>query len=456
MASIESKMVSNSNNSAVSTVVSTINGSSSCPDIFDEEKKAKTIETAINLYSIAIDKRPDDLSFLVARSYCFSESCIFEAALEDAEAVVKADPNKCYGYFVKERALAGLKRYIEANTAMTRANELKKNPSKNLESLVKDKIRRDFVIWLAGSSIESKVSKSSSSAHASKPRKEKKERKSPVSSDRGSGSPLIGVQPVSSASQAKVSKVGSKVMKVPPYSGDLVALDHLKVVDTYQEPDPRRSPVQRRRPRTPSRSPSPPRHRTPPRARTPPLRRERGRGSDRESGREMERPRSPRRSRSPINRPRDRGEPRSDRPRDLPVNIYRFTGIRMRNIYPRIKENVLRECVEKYGRVLQIEIKDREAVITYDNDRSPCKAIQDLNGEFVHRISNFSDRLQVTFALGQNQDKYHMKNVRKVETEECHFYRTTGCEEKSCPEKHIPSCAGIDLQPWMKGRNFVP
>lgn len=453
MASIESKMVSTSNSSAV---VSSMNGSSSCPDIFDEEKKAKTIETAINLYSIAIDKRPDDVSFLVARSYCFSESCIFEAALEDAEAVVKTDPSKCYGYFVKERALAGLKRYIEANTAMTRANELKKNPSKNLESLVKDKIRRDFVIWLAGSSIESKVSRSSTSTHASKSKKEKKERKSPVSSDRGSGSPLIGIQPASSASQAKAStsKVGSKVMKVPPYSGDLVALDHLKVVDTYQEPDPRRSPVQRRRPRTPSRSPSPPRHRTPPRARTPPLRRERGRGSDRESGREMERGRSPRRSRSPINRLR--GEPRSDRPRDLPVNIYRFTGIRMRNIYPRIKENVLRECVEKYGRVLQIEIKDREAVITYDNDRSPSKAIQDLNGEFVHRISNFSDRLQVSFALGQNQDKYHMKNVRKVDTEECHFFRTTGCEEKSCPEKHIPTCAGIDLQPWMKGRNFVP
>lgn len=450
MASIESKMVSSN-----SAVVSTINGSSSCPDIFDEEKKGKTIETAINLYSIAIDKRPDDLSFLVARSYCFSESCIFEAALEDAEAVVKADPNKCYGYFVKERALAGLKRYIEANTAMTRANELKKNPSKNLESLVKDKIRRDFVIWLAGSSIEFKVSKSSSSAHASKPRKDKKERKSPVSSDRGSGSPLVGVQPLSSTSQSKVSasKVGSKVMKVPPYSGELVALDHLKVVDTYQEPDPRRSPLQRRRPRTPSRSPSPPRHRTPPRTRTPPLRRERGRGSDRESGREMERPR---RSRSPINRIRDRPDSRSDRPRDLPVNIYRFTGIRMRNIYPRIKENVLRECVEKYGRVLQIEIKDREAVITYDNDRSPCKAIQDLNGEFVHRISNFSDRLQVSFALGHNQDKYHMKNVRKVETEECHFFRTTGCEENSCPEKHIPTCAGIDLQPWMKGRNFVP
>ena len=204
----------------------------------------------------------------------------------------------------------------------------------------------------------------------------------------------------------------------------------------------RSPPRSRERIRGPQSPPLPPNmHHSPVR---PPRSPDRGPRSPNRIPRTPERRVSRSRSRSPVRRLKD-----------LPVNIYRFTGIRIRNIYPRVKEMLLRETVEKYGRVMQIEIKDREAVITYDNIEAPRRAIADLHGEFVHRISNFSDKLQVTFSLGFNQDKYHMKNVKKVITDECHFFRTTGCEASDCPEKHIAFCAGIDLQPWMK-KSFVP
>lgn len=137
---------------------------------------------------------------------------------------------------------------------------------------------------------------------------------------------------------------------------------------------------------------------------------------------------------------------------DLPVNVYRFTAIRIRNIYPLVKEQLLASVASKYGRVVSIETKDRECIITFNDAESPRKAIADMHDVVVKRVSNFNDPLHVRFALGSNQDKFHMRNVKRIESDECHFFRTTGCEDPDCPERHVLFNAGIDLQPWMGKR----
>ena len=139
-----------------------------------------------------------------------------------------------------------------------------------------------------------------------------------------------------------------------------------------------------------------------------------------------------------------------DRP--LPANLYRFTGIRVRNIYPQVAPKLLEVCAARYGRVVHVEAKEREAIITYTDSEAPRRAIADLHDTVVHRVSNFNERLHVRFAPGSNQDKYHMRNVRRMDSDECHFFRTTGCLDAACRGRHVPFNEGIDLQPWMTQR----
>jgi hypothetical protein len=150
-------------------------------------------------------------------------------------------------------------------------------------------------------------------------------------------------------------------------------------------------------------------------------------------------------------RPRTPSSSRSPPRRDLPVNIYRFNGIRIRNIYPQIHAKLLHELCSRFGKVTDVEVSDKEAVVSFSDCEAPRRAISSWNNTVVHRVSHFNEKLIVRFSLGSSQDKFHMRNVRRVECDECHFYRTTGCPDEHCPEKHVKQNEGIDLQPWMKG-----
>lgn len=510
--------------------------------IWSEDRKQQTIDWAIRLYDriVLLDPAAADVSFLLLRSFCYAESGAFDAALTDALHVVDQWPDRPDGYFVKEKALAGLRKYLEADEAQKRVNELQRQRSggqqqDNLTDVLKQQISRHWIVCTAAKDLDSessdaaaaksgrissdkddkKTSRKSSkhiSAPSSKEEKKRSDKKrSPINDQATSSSsrPSLPTATVSSAAKMIESKV-TKVEKAEPLQvrssrrskspairrhakeetsdrHDDSAGDNFEVVDDihYPQYDPDLNietaftpPPQQPRPRSPH-SPDEPMEED-----RRPVQRNRSDGhrnrfaasppayphsGDRKRIRVDRSPAAVARradSRSPHHRRAgpfsNAGNARKSRSRsrspvgrsnrqhhDLPINIYRLTAIRIRNIYPQINQKLLETVASRYGRVVNIETKDKEAIITYTDTESPRRAIADLHDTFVHRVSHFSDKLHVRFALGSNQDKFHMRNVKKVECDECHFYRTTGCEADDCPEKHIAFNAGIDLQPWM-------
>lgn len=491
--------------------------------IWTEDRKKQTIDWAIRLYDRIISSDPSDVTFTLLRSFCFSESGSFDAALADALHVIAHWPDRPDGYFVKEKALAGLRKYLEADEAQKRVNELRSGKSDNLIDVLKQQIARHWLICTASKDLETGVAgdadagtataqeeeKRSSRKQAKQGTKEEKKRPEKRRSPTDDQPTSTSSRPTAAGKtiESKVTKV-EKPLPPPPARNRLrskspvvrrnekeetndrlddSAGDNFEVVDDIHYPrydqdldiETAFTPPPQPRPRSPhspeepmsedrrrsrsdrrnsnrfaeSRSPQP----FPPSA---------PHSDDRKRNR-MDRSRSPvvRRasSRSPVphssrrtnalNSRRSRSRSRSPAHvrshRDLPTNIYRFTAIRIRNIYPQINQKLLESVASKYGRVVNIETKDKEAIITYNDTESPRRAIADLHDTFVHRVSHFSDKLHVRFALGSNQDKFHMRNVKRVECDECHFYRTTGCDVPKCPEKHVLFNAGIDLQPWM-------
>lgn len=421
------------------TVTSIKPGASNFIEIFGDDRRSQTLELSVKLYTNALEHDSNDISFYLLRSYALSQCGNFETALADAEEVLKVDDKNPEGYFVKMKALAGLHKFMEAAEAQKIVTSFKSD-EEEVELSIKSKIRRDFIIWSASKDItnmvcgESKSKSSKLDSKRSKSSKKEESRKRPADNSDGH-SPDHGKRIVSS----KITKVDRDRSSSP--RGHMDDDHDLHVVDSIGEAD---LPLDSRDDRGRSRSRSlldDDRKRYRDDKRRPESisdRRDSGRPSGSSSSRPVRRDRS--RSRSP-------NYSRSSAP---PVNIYRFTGIRIRNIYPQVQRKLLESLCGKFGRILNVDIKDREAVVTYDNADSPRRAIADLHNTFIHRISNFSDKLQVRFSLGSNQDKFHMRNVRRIECDECHFYRTTGCEDSKCPERHIPFNQGIDLQPWMK------
>lgn len=523
---------------------------SSSIDIFSDETKSQTVEVAIKLYSNAINIDSGETSFYCLRSYCLSETGSFEAALLDSDKVVNIWSKKPEAFFVREKALAGLRRYLDAAEAQKKVTSLKsdsKDPGKEIERSIRSQIQRDFILWTASKTIEDSIKseedfeqKDEGVKKREKNRKTDKESKRSVkrsSRDESASSSKDGgdgmkrkrsqvrdqdnhtvkqedVKREECATQSTAgNKIGSKIVHSLSHRADYSPSDRkvkrpatpdndheFRVVDSIDSKEDdfgsdsghRRherssrvkspSSVGRRRnassedhlrqqhhqdkrynnnevhPRRPSRQDlhheqnkrstvvSRSRSRSP---QTPPLRRRDPSScqslNNNEQMHHHPHQRRPRTPSSPLPSPPPEGR------RELPVNIYRFTAIRIRNIYPQVQMKLLESLCNRFGKVVDVNVQDREAVVSFLDPEAPRRAIADLNHTFVHRVSNFSDKLIVRFALGCNQDKFHMRNVRRVDCDECHFFRTTGCPDKSCPERHVPANEGIDLQPWMKG-----
>lgn len=543
----------------------------SLSDVFADEKRSHTIELAIKLYNKCIDLDPTEISFYCLRSYCLSEHGSFEASMSDAELVLQKWEDKPEAWFLKEKSLAGLRRYLEAAEAQKTVISLKeemKDPDMDIDKTIRTSIIRDFHVWTACRDLKvhptlshsnnndegdhktsrresSKSRKSSSkketdSSSSSRARSSSKDTKTDRKRNRSPSKDNV-IQPTTKRIKSPSStKLGSKVVHSsslssrdtgdsPSTSGREIRTrspqnrdprlnnnrhprlhrpnneNEFRIVDSVDsdnlDPSSHDFSTDRqdhldvhasRRIRTPSpverpkdgdlypfannsediiktnnssskRDPNGNRRESP--SRTPPLDsriRRRSRSDAGHAGNNNIRLSSPNNTiprHNQTRRPRTPSSPRSS-PRamtppiprkDLPVNIYRFNGIRIRNIYPQVHAKVIHDLCSNFGKVIDVEVSDKEAVVSFSDCEAPRKAIFSWNNTVVHRVSNFSERLVVRFALGCNQDKFHMRNVRRVECDECHFYRTTGCPDRDCPEKHFPANQGIDLQPWMKG-----
>ncbi|KAH9518551.1 hypothetical protein Btru_017126 [Bulinus truncatus] len=82
---------------------------------------------AIQLFTEAISLDPSDFRFFGNRSYCFDRTEQFDKALRDAEKAIKLDKDWPKGYFRRGRALAGLKRFGEAEKSFMQVLKLDKS-----------------------------------------------------------------------------------------------------------------------------------------------------------------------------------------------------------------------------------------------------------------------------------------------------------------------------------------
>jgi len=540
---------------------------------FNETLDANKLSLVISLYDNAIEMDPKETSFYCLRSFCYSESGSFQPALEDSERVIKDWDRRPEGWFLKEKALAGLRRYLEAAEAEKKVTAFNARNSQDehvdIDRTIRQKLVRDITVVSAGKGIdfdnlhktsnrtESKAdgdNKSSSNKRSSsrssrssrdrnghgdedKTKKlklvPKQEPKRESKNDSRSDSVTNNYTPdlnnnskhavsIVSPSSSLVTKIVNKIIRSNSFSNtikspDAESIEEGQVTPVRQEKTDNEFRTmdstysidvdddfglhdrnnntktasldnivihERMSSRGTSCSPS--------RGIGSPKRRMKSKSLERTCSRRSNRPASSSRptktekrrsirSPSPHTPPHSppRTKKRSISPRtppypppgftpgrrvirspspsprkELPINIYRFTAIRIRNIYPNVQLKYLESMCMRFGKIVKIEVNDREAVVTYHDQEAPRRAIASLNGSFVPRVSNFSDRLIVRFALGSNQDQFHMRNVRKVGSDECHFYRTTGCPDPDCPEKHIPGNQAIDLMPWMKGGRF--
>ncbi|RWS29009.1 uncharacterized protein B4U80_10563 [Leptotrombidium deliense] len=138
-----------------------------------------------------------------------------------------------------------------------------------------------------------------------------------------------------------------------------------------------------------------------------------------------------------------------------PVNIFGYKAIWIGNVGPRCKSERLREAFGRYGRITVANIVPESfcAFVCFDNARSPCAAIADLYENIVDGISNGSRCLKFRFAPGKDQDKNYHKTAHRKSTDECYFWRTTGCTSgDKCKRLHLSICKGIDFQPWMSSK----
>ncbi|CAG5136004.1 unnamed protein product [Candidula unifasciata] len=93
----------------------------------NEMAQVEEYTAAIQLFTEAINLDQTDFRFFGNRSYCYDRIEQYDRALRDAERAIKLDKEWPKGYFRQGRALAGLKMYVEAETAFMQVLKLDKN-----------------------------------------------------------------------------------------------------------------------------------------------------------------------------------------------------------------------------------------------------------------------------------------------------------------------------------------
>ncbi|XP_038045539.1 uncharacterized protein LOC119720084 [Patiria miniata] len=97
---------------------------------------------AIELFTQAIELDPRDFRFFGNRSFCYDRLEQYESAIKDANRAITLAKDWPKGYFRKGRALAGLKRFGEAETAFEHVLKLDKNCEDAVEELHKVRVYR--------------------------------------------------------------------------------------------------------------------------------------------------------------------------------------------------------------------------------------------------------------------------------------------------------------------------
>ena len=151
--------------------------------------------------------------------------------------------------------------------------------------------------------------------------------------------------------------------------------------------------------------------------------------------------------------------PVSDR---RPTNVFKFHGIWVGGISPKVRTIDLTNLFAKYGKIITVRHLSQSShciFVNYSNDQDPINALMDLNNKCVPSISLFpSSFVEVRFAPTDKQlAKFHNMTrdmAQKVANEagECFGWRNSeGCPNyNDCKFAHRPECREIDSRPWIK------
>ncbi|XP_054163611.1 uncharacterized protein LOC128961402 [Oppia nitens] len=136
----------------------------------------------------------------------------------------------------------------------------------------------------------------------------------------------------------------------------------------------------------------------------------------------------------------------------LPKNLFGYKGLWIGNVSPGCRPSLLWSIFAKYGPLDYVNVVPKSycAFVNYFDKNSPRIAIASLYGQTVCGVSNGERPLVFRFIPSNDQkDLHYMRPYQPRGTNECYFWRTTGCKDHKCPLLHYPMCKGIDFQPWM-------
>uniref|UniRef100_UPI00398ED6AA uncharacterized protein n=1 Tax=Pristiophorus japonicus TaxID=55135 RepID=UPI00398ED6AA len=104
--------------------------------------KQGSYSQAVELFTEAVQFDPKDHRYFGNRSYCYDRLQKYNLALEDAETSIRLAADWPKGYFRKGRALLGIKRYAEAESAFEVVLQLDKDCDDAVNELFKIRILR--------------------------------------------------------------------------------------------------------------------------------------------------------------------------------------------------------------------------------------------------------------------------------------------------------------------------
>ena len=147
-----------------------------------------------------------------------------------------------------------------------------------------------------------------------------------------------------------------------------------------------------------------------------------------------------------------------DEDRIVPENVVGYKAIWIGNIDNDMDEYDLRSALRniflQYGHITRVTVCRRRgtsAFVDYSNTSSPCNAIFHHHAKYNEDISADDRRLVIRFACGSRQRFEADQRRRDWNSDECYFWRTTGCDTniRRCHSLHNVMCKGIDYQPRL-------
>jgi tetratricopeptide (TPR) repeat protein len=364
---------------------------------------------AIRFYSKAIALYDEDYRLYCNRSYCYERLMNYEDSLADALRSVILMPNKPKPYFRQGKALMGLKRYTDAEKAFIKILQIDPNCEDTKKELMKTRYLalRDF-----GISIEE------------------------------ASTAAINYKTIDEAIDGSLSrKISNNSIKCNSQFN--ASYDNHRIRHSLTpKPMTRFGSYKRSQSRPPVRVSSYMNFNTS--------------TSSNASKTSFMHKRSHSMDNILRNKKNDFMAGKRIRDYRFPKNLFGYKGLWIGNVWPNCKVMQLRSIFVKYGSVDYVNVVGKSfcAFVNYHNPNSPRIAIANLYGQIIPGVSNGDRPLVFRFIPGNDQkDLHYMRPYQPKGTNECYFWRTTGCKDFNCPLLHYPVCKGIDFQPWMTKRN---